>query len=152
MATTQVTNTPKLWILVANQREARIYTRDSVRGPLEEIRRYENAEGDEYERDLVSDRPGRSFDSAGQGRHAMEPQVDAREQEAIRFAREIADGIETGRNDGEIARLVLIAAPAFLGRLRLSLSDSAARLVSDEIAKNLSQFDTDEIQRHLALA
>lgn len=137
------------WIVIANQSEARIYATDSVRSPWVELRRLENPDAQEHPRDLVSDRPGRAFESGGVGRHAMEPPVDVKEQQAIRFATEIAREIDAGRIDDRIERLVLVAAPEFLGHLRRSLSAPAAALVTEEVAKNLVRLDPDDLREHL---
>lgn len=70
------------------------------------------------ERDKVTDRPGRSFDCAGPGRHAVGGVETAREHEAPGFAREVAARIERARTSGEARGFVLVAPPEFLGLLR----------------------------------
>lgn len=140
------------WIVVANQELMRIYSREKKNGGLEEVKRLENPAGQRAARDLVTDRPGRTFDSAGQGRHAMEPPTDPKEQEAIRFAKEIGREIEDGRIHDRFAALILVAGPQFLGRLRQELSDATQKIVEREIVKNLYQFDADEIRELVANA
>ena len=72
--------------------------------------------------ELISDRGGRSFDSHGQGRHTM-----AREKSTLKhtlrvaFAKNIAEQISDAKQAGQFDRLVVIAAPRFLGVLRDSL-------------------------------
>jgi len=137
------------WVLVANQSEARIYALKMPRGPLVEVDKMEHAAGQAREGDLVTDRPGRSFQSVGDVRHAMEPPVDAKEQEAMKFAKEVSDRLDSARQEGRFDRLVLVAAPHFLGLLRKSLSDATSKQVTEEIAKNLVQFNAEEIRSHL---
>jgi protein required for attachment to host cells len=138
------------WIVVANQELMRIYAREKKNGGLEEVKRLENPAGQRAARELVTDRPGRTFDSAGQGRHAMEPPTDPKEQEAIRFAKEIGREIEDGRIHDRFASLILVAGPQFLGRLRQELSDATQKTVEREIGKNLYQFDAAEIRELVA--
>lgn len=137
------------WIAVANQELARIYSSTKMGGALSEVASLEHPEARQQARDLKSDRPGRAFDSAGQGRHGMDPPTDPTEQEAIRFAREIAEKIEEGRLQDRFSRLVLVAGPHFLGLLRRELSEPCRKLVVAEVAKNLSQFDADQVRAHL---
>jgi protein required for attachment to host cells len=139
----------KPWILVANQSEARIYTAETPRGALIEIDRLEHEVGHSREGDLKSDRPGRSFERMGTIRHAMETEVDPKEQEAMRFAKQISDYLESGQQRGRFDGLVLVAGPHFLGLLRKALGPVTAKLVTQEIAKNLVQYDAEAIRGHL---
>lgn len=67
---------------------------------------------------IDADRPGRSFESAGAKRHAMSREVDPKKHVAIAFAKQVAERLESARIHGEMDRLILIAAPEFLGLLR----------------------------------
>lgn len=139
----------KPWILVASQSEARIYALNMPRGPLVEVDRMEHAAGRAHEGELVTDRPGRTFQSVGDVRHAMQPPVDPKEHEATKFAKEISDRLDSARQEGRFGSLVLVAGPHFLGLLRKSLSDATVKQVTQEIAKNLVQFNAEEIRQHL---
>lgn len=139
----------KTWVVIAEQGRARFYALEKPRGELEEIDRLEHAAATRREGELISDRPGRSFNSVGAGRHAMEPPVDAKEAEALRFAKAIADHLEKARAKDRFGRLVLVAGPQFLGLLRQKLSAPLAQLVTHEIPKNLGQYDAREIRAHL---
>jgi len=101
------------------------------------------------EQELVSDRPGRAFDSFGAGRHAMEPPTSAKEIASGRFAAEIAALLESERQRGAYTWLVLVAPPAFLGQLRGALSGSVKALVSAELGKHLVALDAEAIRGHL---
>jgi protein required for attachment to host cells len=140
---------PMTWIVVANQSGARIYTVDRARGPLIELHRLDHAAARRHEGDLISDRPGRAFDSVGPGRHSMEPAKDAKEHEAELFAKQVAERVESARVENRFSKLILVAAPYFLGLLRQKLSPAATGLVSHEIAKNLLQSGTEVVREHL---
>jgi protein required for attachment to host cells len=79
----------------------------------------------------------------------MEPPVDPQEEEAARFAREIADDLEKARAENRFEKLVVVAGPYFLGLLRQQLSPSLKALVSREIVKNLGQYETEDVREHL---
>lgn len=46
---------------------------------MEELEGLKHPASRAHERDLISDRPGRSFDSFGSGRHAMEEEVSLKQ-------------------------------------------------------------------------
>ena len=81
-------------------------------------------ESRQHEQELTSDLPGRAFDSGGQGRHAMGTEISPKEQEAITFAKMVSDYLETARVQHSYEKLVLVAAPTFLGLLRKNLTDA----------------------------
>lgn len=135
-------------IIVADQSKARFFSVDSPEGELNEIQHLEHDVAREKSGTLASDRPGRSFDSGGQGRHAMSASVDAMEQEAIRFAKEIAEHASTACRTGSYNHLVIVAGDHLLGLLRESVSNPEQLRIT-EINKNLGQFDAREIRSHL---
>lgn len=139
----------KTWIIVAESSRARIFVTDNPRTPMDEVADIVHPEGRLRAQDPRSDRPTRVFDSKGQGRHAVESEVKPRHQEAINFARRIADRIEDARVSGEFDELVLVAPPTFLGLLRDNLSANAMKRVVQSINKNLAQLDEAQIREHV---
>ena len=63
--------TKSYWVVVADEFRATIYARDKKYSPMQEVQSLQNDTAREKGSDLESDRSGRSFDSAGQDRHAM---------------------------------------------------------------------------------
>lgn len=139
----------KIWILAANSGNATLFTADSPTAPLTELATFDNREARAKQMDLVSDRPGRSFDSHGEGRHAMEVEVDPKKQEQIRFARLIADRLEQGRVENAFGRLVLVVAPMFLGLLRANFGAPLSALVSLEMDKDYTALRPEELRARL---
>ncbi|GAB4359780.1 MAG: hypothetical protein Kow0073_18810 [Immundisolibacter sp.] len=125
-------------LVVADKSRARLFKADTPLGPIKEIEAFNHPEGRLPTRELVSDAPGRTFDSAGQGRHAMENDIDPRRQEALRFAGELAERLESGRVRQEFDCLGLVAAPQFLGLLREALTDACRAKVCLEVDKDLT--------------
>ena len=100
-------------------------------------------------RDLSSDRPGRAFDSGGQGRHAMGVSVDPKETELQSFARAIGERIEAARIGGDFSKLILVAAPHFLGALRKCIKNATRQTIVAEIDKNIVRQSPEEIRQSL---
>jgi protein required for attachment to host cells len=139
----------RTWVVVADSAMARVFVVPGPGAPMRELEGFAHPEARLPVRELTSDLPGRAFDSVGSGRHGMQSKVGPKEQEAIAFARFVADRIESARTGHELDRLVLVAAPAFLGRLRAALSDEARRLVDGELDLDLTRLPPDEIRRRL---
>lgn len=140
---------PATWVVVADRAAARIFVAGSPTGALEEFESYAHAEGRAHARDLTTDDPGRAFDSVGAGRHAIEPKIGPREQEAIAFARELAERIGQARTRKQVRRVILVAPPEFLGYLRGALDQETRRIVEGEYPLNVVKLRPEEIRAHL---
>ncbi len=153
------------WIVVANNTAARIFTqaapaprlKDGLalpgngpeRSRLEERETLENPLGRVKAQAIDADRPGRTFQSAGMSRHGVTREVDAKTQEVIRFARQVAERLESARRQGEVDRLILVAAPEFLGLLRQHFSAELRRIIDEEFSLDLLPMKAREIRAHL---
>lgn len=138
-----------VWVVVASRTRCRIFSQHTHSGPLLQVEELDHPEGRMHGRELASDRPGRSFDSAGSGRHAMGQTVDPHEQEQIRFAKTVATRIDVARKQHKFERLVLVADPRFLGHLRQGLSPATRHRLSAELQKNLADADPQAIREAL---
>ena len=102
------------WVIVADQSKARFFTVSDT-STLIEIKDLVQTQARRLEQTLTSDRPGRSFDSGGKGSHAMGSQVEPAKQEAIRFAKAVAESVRSAHNEGHCNRILLVAGPPFAG-------------------------------------
>lgn len=102
-------------------------------------------------RDQGSDQPGRSFASVGARRSAME-QADWHEIGEQRFARTIADVLETMARDRDIPGFVIAAPPRTLAELRRVLDASVRDRVIAEIDKDFTGHPVEDIERRLSAA
>lgn len=137
------------WILVADASRARIFTSDAHFRELLETQTFSHAESRLHDQELTSDLPGRSMNSTGKVRHAMEQNTDPKKQQAIEFAHNLADTIEHARTQNQLDSLIIIASPNMLGHLRHAMSKESTKLVSDEINQDLTQHTLEEIRKHL---
>jgi protein required for attachment to host cells len=133
-------------IIVADRETAHFYRHTGPGAALESVHEIVRpSEGDTH-----ADRPGRAFDSQGQGRHAMEHSSSYEENERRAMAAELAKYAGGSLDAGEVDRLVLLVEPRLLGELRNELPESArTRVVIDEPI-HLTQADTREIAERLS--
>lgn len=136
----------KMMIVVADSSRARIFTVDSARSPLNEIETMAHPEGRMHEQDLVSDMPGKG----GGGEHTYQEKVEPKKQEMIEFAKRIADYLDDARKANKLEKLLIVAAPAFLGELRTHLSTEIKEIIAFELDKNLAHHDVEDIRAHLS--
>ncbi len=99
--------------------------------------------------DLVTDRQGRSFSSAGSGRSALESQTDPHRQQKTRFANHLAEVLAKQLQYGAYHRLIIAAPPATLGDLRSAISDKVRAVVVAEFAHDLTKIPNHQIASHL---
>src|ERR1700730_19016888 len=119
------------WILFADASNARLYQSQARGRDLSLWRELSHPESRAKEMDLVTDQPGRVRQSRSPARPALE-YTPHKKIEADRCARQLADALERGLDEGAYDRLILVAAPESLGRLRRQLSERvSARLVDD---------------------
>lgn len=100
-------------------------------------------------RAVGSDRPGRSFESVGEARHAEEPQTDWKTQEKRNLARAVAEELRGAALRNEYGRLVVVAPPQMLGDLRAAFDDTVRQRVVAEIDKDLTHFEARDLPKHL---
>lgn len=136
------------WVVVADTSRARFFSADKPAGTLVEIQTLTHPASRLHEGDLVSDRPGRDRNS-GAGSHDVGTETEAKEEEAIRFATEVCNQLDSARVDGRLKKLYLVAAPAFLGLLRKHQTPSLQKMIAGEVAKNIARHDIAEIRSTL---
>ncbi len=137
------------WIIVANGSRARVFSAKSSTGSIEEIETLIHPEGRVHEQTLTSDLPGRTFDRAGPGRHAMEAKVGTKQQKQIGFATRVADYVEAARENHKYRSLFVVAAPNFLGLIRSKLTRDTTACVDFWMDKDLTSLSKEEIRKRL---
>ncbi|MFP4244331.1 MAG: host attachment protein [Ectothiorhodospira sp.] len=138
-----------IWVVVADASRARIFSADKSFSTLVEEEDLSHPEARLHAQELETERMGRAFDSTGEGRHALSREAPPKKQEALRFARELCDRLNTARATRRFDKLYIIAAPAFLGILRNCMDDTTQKSVAATVDKNLAAHDVEEIRRQL---
>lgn len=139
-----------IWILVADGGHARIFTAETLHGELTEVESFTQPQIRMKGTDVRSDRPGRTFDSGGEGHHAMEYRTDHKDQARQEFARELAQRLELCFQEGKFEKLVLVAEPSFLGHMRRHISSHLQKAISHQVDKNLTHLTPDKVRELLS--
>ncbi len=140
---------PEIYVIVVDSARAHVLHSTGKTQPLIEYEMLDHPEGRMHTRDLTADLPGRDSNRTGLGKHRLDSASDPKHQEVIEFAKRVAAYLEQLINRKQVDQLMLVAAPAFLGILRGSLSANVASVVTFELDKNLTHHKPDEIRYHL---
>jgi len=137
------------WIVIADGAQARILSNSGPGKGLAPLPGSEKHHTARPSRDINADRPGRSHDRMGPGRHAMEPPSDPHREEKRRFAEDLAKHLNAAASKHSYDRLILVAPAKTLGDLRLALSKEAVAKIAGELSKDLTPIPDHELADHL---
>jgi protein required for attachment to host cells len=96
-----------------------------------------------------TDAPGRSVNSVGSSRSAME-QTDWHDQAEQKFLTDLADRLDAAVTAGETKSLIIVAPPRALGMLRQAYPNGLRDAVKVEIGKDYVRMPVHEIEKQLA--
>ncbi|HSR56149.1 MAG TPA: host attachment protein [Alphaproteobacteria bacterium] len=137
------------WIIVCDGARARILVNRGSGTGLNVIESAEDDEARAKTQELGADRPGRTHDSFGEGRHAMAPRADWHKFAKESFAKDMAAIVNAGAVEDAFDKLVVIAPPRVLGNLRQVLNDQATTRLAGEIGKDLTQVPVQDLGPYL---
>lgn len=137
---------PTTWVLVCDGRQARIFEATG-KGRVDFLGAYDTELPPT--RDIDADRPGRAFDRAGPGRHAMQPRHDAHRLSKQNFLRKVAERLDRSCRSGDFTDLVVIAPPTALGDLRSAFSKRTQSALAQEHTKEISGLSEPDLVDYL---
>lgn len=132
------------WIIVADSARARFFLMESRNLPLTELDNIVHTEGRMLQGSVVSDREGKLAGHGNSG-YSFEPPTDFKQHELEIFVKRIAEKLEQARVNDSYQKLILIAPPALLGKLRQALNPHILEMISHSIDKNCVSENADEI-------
>lgn len=137
-------------IVVANAARARIFERDDDSQALREIADLVHTPSRQKASTLGDDRPGHAL--KGQASTSFAPHTALLEREHQRFAREVAQLLETAALDHRMSGLVLLASNPFLGELKAALGDAARKLLKRSTPLDLTTFSDRDLEQRVTRA
>ena len=137
------------WILSANRSNAYLFESDWPGKSMRLLQDIPHPQGIMQNQDIDTDKPGRVFDSFGNGRHSTSPKQEPTEHIAQQFALDLAEMLNKGRLTNAYDKLVLIAEPKFLGLLRGALDKNTESLVSQTVNKELLDVTEEDLAEYI---
>lgn len=134
------------WVIIADGSKA-LFLRnagDEVFPNLEVFKKEEQE--NPANRDQLTDRPGR-FNDGPQVHRSAVSETDWHQFEEDKFATELAETLYKRAHKGDFSEIVLVAAPAVLGKVRKELHKEVADKVVAEIDKDLTNHPVDKIEK-----
>ena len=138
----------KLWVVIADGEHARVVTPAPAKQFATALA-LDSAAAHKRSADLASDRPGRTQESAGTTRHAIQPRHDPHELAEQAFVREVAHQLDEHAASGEFDRLVLVAPARALNGLRAAMGAQTQARIAGTLAKDLVKVPDHALYAHL---
>lgn len=132
------------YIVVADAARARIFTRDGHE--LSEREDLDNPEGRLHEGDLVTDNRSDVHESSVTDFRSSPEEGASRDHAEELFAKRVVEHLHKARTDNRMEKLVLVATPRFLGRLRDNLDAPTRDLIVGTLDKELTKASREEIR------
>ncbi len=136
-------------VVVADSAKARFLHFIKEDNRLAETATLMNASANMPERELTTDAPGRGFDHVSHARHALR-NAHRKDHDAQVLAKDVAARINDASRMETVRKIVLVAAPRFLGQLRKYLSPASTLLLAAEVNKDLTHLSEDDILVEIA--
>jgi protein required for attachment to host cells len=137
----------RIWVLVADGARARFLRYEGRKQGAVTIDDQVFSAKVEPSRKIGSDRPGRTFDSKGSGRHAIEPRIDLHEEKERQFLADVVRKLEEAFHGNAFDEVLIIAPPKALGVIRTLMSDRLRTGVKGEIDGDYTRYDDQNISR-----
>ncbi len=138
--------TPRIWVLLADQRRMRVYSRKNH----EIVFLGEGVPEDEEIFPKRLSPKNRVFSSCSRFvRHTIEKHMPFRQKSLHRFARSMVDWLSHAQQQDLFDKIVLVSAPRFLGVLRAEMPATLTPYIVAEIDKDLINMPQRALQKEL---
>ncbi len=135
-----------VWALVMSSTQARI-VRGIARGAVDDVPELALHAEHKDLREIMSDKPGRSFSSVGPGRSAMEYASDPVRDAKRAFVDDVVTLLHRHFAQHDFTRLAVFAGPEMLGLLRDGLPKDLERSIVVEMPRNLLHETPHDLRR-----
>ncbi len=138
-----------LRIVIADGEHARIVQPDSD-DVLRTVSSIDSTTAHLRSRDIGTDRPGRSFESAAAAHHGVGQRHDLHTMEKERFVRFVAQQLNDSSDRGEFDELLLVSPPRALHELADALDAKTRAKLVGTLEKDLVKTPDHELWPHLS--
>jgi protein required for attachment to host cells len=137
------------WLLIADGSRAKVMETNDRGAEFRSVEDMARSINLLKSRDILADKPGRTFDSVGTGRHAKENPADPHRQQKREFAGTVVAELRKAMLARRFDGLILVAPPAFMGDLREELPKDLKDKVVDEVTSDLTNTPEQALPAHL---
>jgi protein required for attachment to host cells len=139
------------WILIADGAQAKVLEHCGPGEGLKPVDGLTFHQEHLMAREIMADRPGRSYSSKAPGtRSAMEYTTDPVAERERKFVEHVAEELEKRRLEHAFDRLIVAAAPTALGHLRAAFSKNLRETIVAELPKDLNNTPSAQLEAHFA--
>lgn len=139
----------RTWVVVADGGAARILTVSPDHSHLVTLREMISPDIHHKTHDIVSDRAGRSFESASSTRHGIQAKTDPHDLAKERFVHDLGKSLSDCHLGGDFDVLVLAVTRAQVHNLEGALSATTKACVAGIAAKDLVKMSNTAVWEHL---
>lgn len=132
-------NTPTTWVLVGNASEAKLFESHNIGQELQLLNAFNHPESREKREDLVSDKAGHFESNNGVGHGSFVESSDPKQVEVVKFTRELAQFLESGRTSHKFERLIIIMSPQSHGIFKKEINDQLSNMIIHHIEKDYTK-------------
>lgn len=125
------------WVLIAQGSAARLVEVSKNGQEIALVEEFFHPETAEKGTSVYSDRPGRSYESAGHARHAMAWPTPLDEHERMMFAKELADFLAKAFAQNRFSQVIIVSAKELLGEIRRAVSRPVSKVITHQLNKDL---------------
>ena len=137
------------WLIAADDSRAFLYEAQEV--GVSHVRSFDHPASRAKGQDIDTDAPGRrrprGKDLARRGSMELTPPPE--DKEADDFSREVCEFLRLAHHRGEFERLVVIAPPRFLGRLRRDMHHAVRHATHEVVSKDWTTLPRAELEQRL---
>jgi protein required for attachment to host cells len=137
------------WVVVCDGAKALVLENAGSRMKPSLITKEVYEQPDPKTHEIGTDKPGRAFNSIGNGRSAVE-QTDWHDQQEQKFLTKLAARLDKAILAGEAPSLIVVAPPRAIGILRREFTTHVRQALRSEVEKDYVKMPIGEIARHLA--
>ena len=139
----------RTWVLIADGSHARVVENLGPSKGLHAVNELSFSNELPPTREILSDRPGRDFESTGEARHAYENKTDPRSDLKRSFAKQLAELLDAKLAERAFDRCVIVAPPQMMGDLRAVTSERVKKMVVGELTHDLTKTPDHQLPQHL---
>lgn len=136
-------------IVLVNGSHARFLLNEGPGKGLKELQNLELSRKSPKTKDIQADKPGRSYDRFGSGRHAMEYSTDPKLSAERKFLSQVIALADREIQRRDIGRVILASSPKVLGELRKIQTPRIQKKLYGELTKDLTHIAKHELSSHL---